>query len=150
MTLITKYRTGLLNYLYQVRKDELKKIIYRSHQRVFSIIGIKLFDLEKYDDFKKSAEFFEKCIIYRNKLIGKIIKSLSLEGFKDESDNLYTDYNIAAKLEFISQLINENKNVVDYIIEKNDIYGHILNILNTNLKNEKYYNNFNDIYYKYY
>ena len=150
ITLLTKYPTGLLNYLYKVRKDALKKIIYRSHQRVFSIIAIKLLDLEKYDDFKKSAEFFEKCINYRNKLIGNIIKSLSLEGFKDESDNLYTDYNIAAKLEFISQLINENKNVIDYIIEKNDIYGHILNILNSNLKDEKYYNNFSDIYYKYY
>ena len=150
ITLLTKYPTGLLNYLYKVRKDALKKIIYRSHQRVFSIIAIKLLDLEKYDDFKKSAKFFEKCINYRNKLIGNIIKSLSLEGFKDESDNLYTDYNIAAKLEFISQLINENKNVIDYIIEKNDIYGHILNILNSNLKDEKYYNNFSDIYYKYY
>ena len=150
ITLLTKYPTGLLNYLYKVRKDALKKIIYRSHQRVFSIIAIKLLDLEKYDDFKKSAEFFEKCINYRNKLIGNIIKSLSLEGFKDESDNLYTDYNIAAKLEFISQLINENKNVIDYIIEKNDIYGHILNILNSNLKDQKYYNNFSDIYYKYY
>ena len=150
ITLLTKYPTGLLNYLYKVRKDALKKIIYRSHQRVFSIIAIKLLDLEKYDDFKKSAEFFEKCINYRNKLIGNIIKSLSLEGFKDESDNLYTDYNIAAKLEFISQLINENKNVIDYILEKNDIYGHILNILNSNLKDEKYYNNFSDIYYKYY
>ena len=150
ITLLTKYPTGLLNYLYKVRKDALKKIIYHSHQRVFSIIAIKLLDLEKYDDFKKSAKFFEKCINYRNKLIGNIIKSLSLEGFKDESDNLYTDYNIDTKLEFISQLINENKNVIDYIIEKNDIYGHILNILNSNLKDQKYYNNFSDIYYKYY
>ena len=149
LALIKTYPTKLLNYLYKNRKDALKKIIFRSQQRVFSVLASKLLNLEKYDDFMKSVIFFEKSVKYRNELIGYFVKSLSLEGYKDEYDKLHTDCNIESHMTFIMTLIDENINVVEYILEKNDIYGHILNILNINLYEGKKDDNFNNKYNNY-
>ena len=149
LALIKTYPTKLLNYLYKNRKDALKKIIFRSQQRVFSVLASKLLNLEKYDDFMKSVIFFEKSVKYRNELIGYFVKSLSLEGYKDEYDKLHTDCNIESHMTFIMTLIDENINVMEYILEKNDIYGHILNILNINLYEGKKDDNFNNKYNNY-
>ena len=149
MALLKINPTKTLNYLYKIRKDALKKIIFRSQLRAFSILASKLLNLEKYDDFMKSVIFFEKAVNHRNKLIVELVKSLCLEGFKDEYDNLYINCNIESRILFITTLIDENIKIAEYILEKNDIYGHILNLLNINLYNEKMDDNFNNKYNNY-
>ena len=145
MTLLEKYPDKLLKYLYEIRQDALQKILFLSHQRVFSILSSKLLNLENYS-IKES-----NYIRFRNELIGRIIKSISLDGYKDEYDNLYINIDMESKINFIETIINDNKYVVNYILENNDIYGHILNILNINLYNEEFIcdNNFDNKYLVY-
>ena len=149
-TLLEKYPSKVFYYLYTVRKDALKKIIFRSHQRVFSIISSKLLNLENNNTLKESNKFLENYINFRNELISDTIKSISLDGFKDENNNIYNNIDIESKITFIFMIINDNKYVLEYILEKNDIYGHILGILDINLYEEKYcYNNFDNKYFIY-
>ena len=142
MILLDKYPNKLLKYLYEIRQDTLQKIVYRSHQRVFSILSSKLLNLENYSI--KEPNY----ITFRNELIGKIIKSISLDGYKDEYDKIYTNIDMESKINFIETIIECNKYVLNYILENNHIYGHILNILNINLYNDEFIctNNFNNKY----
>ena len=150
LTLLEKYPFKVYYYLYTVRKDALKKIIFRSHQRVFSIISSKLLNLENNDKLKESNKFLDNYINFRNELISDSIKSISLDGFKDDNNNLYNNIDIESKIAFICSIINDNKYVLEYILEKNDIYGHILSILDINLYEEKYCdNNFDNKYFIY-
>ena len=105
MTLIDKYPTKILKYLYTIRKDALNEIINHSHQKSFLLISAKLlkilsFILHYLNDFQKEYDenniknLFGIWIKYRNRLIENLIFSLTLEGVKDEYGNIHNDYDI--------------------------------------------------------
>ena len=149
-TLLDTYPSRVFHYLYTVRKDALKKIVFRSHQKVFSIISSKLLNIENNEKLKGSKDALENYKIFRNELISDIIKTISLDGFKDENNNLYNNIDIEAKIAFIGNIINDNKYVLEYILENNNLYGYIFNVLDIYLYEEKYCdNNFDNKYYIY-
>ena len=143
-TILNKYPSKVLNYFYEVRPDALQKIIFHSFQNIFSALSAKLLNLENYFGFKGS-----KHINFRNELIGKYIKSLSLDELKDELNNMHTNYYMESKISFIINIINSNKYVVKYIIESNEIYVHLLNILNIELYKDIDNESFNNKYFIY-
>ena len=130
-TLLKNNPYKILNYLYEIRRDALNKIIFRSHQNSFSIIAEELLNLENYGLSETNS------IKYRNELIGNYIKSLNLDGF------------IESKISLIINIISKNTSIVYYILEKDDIYKHILKILETNLYDDINYKNINMIYPQY-
>ena len=134
MALLNKSPSKLLNYLYDIRPDVLEKIVFRSYQRVFSALSGNLLNLEKYGLSDNS-----KFINFRNEIIGKFIKSLKL------------DEEMESQISLILTIMNNNENVVNFILENNEIYGYIFNILNTNLYDEiNINNNFDNRYIQYY
>ena len=147
--LLEKYPSQLLNYFYTIRKDALKRIAFRSYQRSFSLISSKLLCIENNNKFKQSNDSIEKHIKFRNEIIGDIIKSINLDGFKDERGNIYNNIDLDEIIFFINKIINDTK-VLDYIVEKNDIYGHIFNILDKYLYDEQNFDdNFENKYFMY-
>ena len=149
-TLLDTYPSKVFHYLYTVRKDALKKIVFRSHQKVFSIISSKLLNIENNEKLKESKDTLENYKMFRNELIHDIIKTISLDGFKDENNNFYNNIDIEAKITFIGNIINDNKYVLEYILENNDLYGYIFTILDIYLYEEKNCdNNFDNKYYIY-
>ena len=155
ITLINNYPSQILKYLYTQRKDAIKKIIFHSNQKAFAILSLKLLNLESYISSYKQVdnnakETISSNIYFRNELIGEIIKSISLEGFISEKGEIKTDVDIEGKFALILDIINENKNVVEYLVLNNEVYTHIFNILNTELYNEdNNNNNFNNKYFIY-
>ena len=140
ITLLTKYPSQILKYLYTVRKDALKKIVFHSHQKAFSILSLKLLNLENYILVDKKIEnnFKEistESIDFRNGLIGEIIKSISLEGIKDDKNEIKNGIDLEAKFSLIFEMINENNKIVKYLVFNNDVYSHLFNILDTDLYN---------------
>ena len=140
ITLLTKYPSQILKYLYTVRKDALRKIVFHSHQKAFSILSLKLLNLENYIlvDRKIENSFKEistESIDFRNGLIAEIIKSISLEGIKDDKNEIKNDIDLEAKFSLIFETINENNKIVKYLVFNNDVYSHIFNILDTDLYN---------------
>ena len=140
ITLLTKYPSQILKYLYTVRKDALRKIVFHSHQKAFSILSLKLLNLENYIlvDRKIENSFKEistESIDFRNGLIAEIIKSISLEGIKDDKNEIKDDIDLEAKFSLIFEMINENNKIVKYLVFNNDVYSHIFNILDTDLYN---------------
>ena len=131
--LLEKYPSKIFNYIYNIRKDALKKIVFRSHQSAFSDLSSKLLNLESYKIPVSSNNYIINNINFRNELVGSIIKSINLEGFMEETGKMYTEYDMESKLLVILNLFNDNKYVVNYILEKNDIYTHLLGLLNINL-----------------
>ena len=146
--LLDKYPSKLLTYLYNIRKDALKRIVFRSHQNVFSTLSSKLLNLESYKKSDEPDDYINNNINFRNELVGDIIKSMNLEGFKDESGKIYIECDMESKLLFLFNLFNDNKNVVEYLLGKNDIYVHLLGLLDIKLfpDNEGSNNNFDRKY----
>jgi hypothetical protein len=146
--LLDKYPSKLLTYLYSIRKDALKRIVFRSHQNVFSTLSSKLLNLENYKKNDESDDYINNNINFRNELVGDIIKSMNLEGFKDESGKIFIECDMESKLLFLFNLINDNKYVVEYLLGKNDIYAHLLGLLDIKLfnDNESSDNNFDKKY----
>lgn len=146
--LLDKYPSKLLTYLYDIRKDALKRIVFRSHQNVFSTLSSKLLNLENYKKTDEPDDYINNNINFRNELVGDIIKSMNLEGFKDESGKIFIECDMECKLLFLFNLINDNKYVVEYLLGKNDIYVHLLGLLDIKLftDNESSDNNFEKKY----
>ena len=155
MTLIDKYPTKILKYLYTIRKDALNEIINHSHQKSFLLISAKLlkilsFILHYLNDFQKEYDenniknLFGIWIKYRNRLIENLIFSLTLEGVKDEYGNIHNDYDIENIFSLLYDLISED-NILNFIVKNPLIYNYIFNILDkkitfnyTNNEKEKY------------
>ena len=135
--LLDKYPSKLLTYLYNIRKDALKRIVFRSHQNVFSTLSSKLLNLENFKKSDEPDDYINNNINFRNELVGDIIKSMNLEGFKDESGKIFIECDMESKLLFLFNLISDNKYVVEYLLAKNDIYVHILGILDIQLFTDK-------------
>ena len=146
--LLDKYPSKLLTYLYNIRKDALKRIVFRSHQNVFSTLSSKLLNLENYKKSDEPDDYINNNINFRNELVGDIIKSMNLEGFKDETGKFFIECDMESKLLFLFNLFNDNKYVVEYLLEKNDIYIHLLGLLDIKLfpDNECSDNNFDKKY----
>ena len=146
--LLDKYPSKLLTYLYNIRKDALKRIVFRSHQNAFSTLASKLLNLESYKKTDEPDDYINNNIDFRNTLVGDIVKSMNLEGFKDESGKIFIECDMESKLLFLFNLINDNKYVVEYLLGKNDIYVYLLGLLDINLFTEKEYtdNNFDKKY----
>ena len=141
--LLEKYPSKIFIYIYNIRKDALKKIVFRSHQSAFSVLSSKLLNLESYKIPVSSNNYIINNINFRNELVGSIIKSINLEGFMEETGKMYTEYDMESKLLVILNLFNDNKYVVNYILEKNDIYTHLLGLLNIKLFMDNNYDNQN-------
>ena len=156
ITLLTKYPSQILKYFYTVRKDALRKIVFHSHQKAFSILSLKLLNLENYIlvDRKIESNFKDisaESIDFRNGLIGELIKSVSLEGIKDEKNEINNEIDLEAKFSLVFEMINENNKIVKYLVFNNDVYSHLFNILDTDLysnedNSENNGNNFDNKY----
>jgi hypothetical protein len=71
--LLEKYPSKILFYLYNIRKDALKKILFYSNQIAFSVLSSKLLNLESYKIPISSNDYIINNINFRNKLVGDII-----------------------------------------------------------------------------
>ena len=138
--LIDKYPSQVLKYLYTIRKDALRKIVFHSHQKAFAILSLKILNLEilfiqdrKFEDSFKDIS--TESINFRNELIGEIIKSVSLEGIKDDKNEINNEIDLEAKFGLVFEMIYENKKVIKYLVFNNDIYSHLFGILDTDLYN---------------
>ena len=138
--LIDKYPSQVLKYLYTIRKDALRKIVFHSHQKAFAILSLKILNLEilfiqdrKFEDSFKDIS--TESINFRNELIGEIIKSVSLEGIKDDKNEINNEIDLEAKFGLVFEMIYENKKVIKYLVFNNDIYSHLFDILDTDLYN---------------
>ena len=154
ITLLTNYPSQIIKYLYTQRKDAIRKIIHHSNQKAFAILSLKILNIETYiSSYKQNEDNNIKEIItsninFRNELIGEIIKSINLEGMRGEGENSY-DIDIEGKFALIMDMINENKNIVEYLIINNEVYSHIFDILNIDLYSIDNDNNFNTKYFIY-
>ena len=140
ITLINNYPSQILKYLYLQRKDAIKKILKHSNQKAFAILAVKIINLESYIVSNNSVEtnvvqLISSNIDYRNGLIGEMVKSINLEGYIGEDGIIDYGVDIEAKFAFLKEIINENTEIVDYLIKTNDVYTHIFDILNTDLYN---------------
>ena len=144
ITLINNYPSQILKYLYTQRKDALKKIIKHSNQKAFAILSLKILNLESYI-INNNAEgniniiknIIEPNINYRNELIKEMIKSVNLEGYIGEDGQVDHNVDIEAKFALVIDIINENKEIASYLINNNEVYTHIFDIIDTELyKNE--------------
>ena len=138
--LLDKYPSQVLKYLYTIRKDALRKIVFHSHQKAFAILSLKLLNLEILfiQDKKFEESFKDICtasIDFRNELIGEIIKSVSLEGIKDDKNEIKNEIDLEAKFGLVFEMIYENKKVIKYLVFNNDVYSHLFEILDTDLYN---------------
>ena len=160
ITLIDNYPSQMIKYLYTQRKDAIKKIISHSNQKAFAILSLKILNIETFISSYKQVETNTKELIlsninFRNELIGDIIKSIILEGYKGEKGEIEYGIDVEGKFALISDMINENKNIIEYIISNNEVYTHIFDILNIDLYNidnncekndDNYFNNKYSIY----
>ena len=138
LTLIDNYPLQMIKYLYTQRKDAIKKIIFHSNQKAFAILSLKLLNLE-ISNYKlcesNTKDIIEANIGFRNELVGDLIKSINLEGFKGEDGKIKYEVDIEGKFALVLDLINDNKNIVEYLILNNEVYTHIFDILNNDLYN---------------
>ena len=147
ISLLNTYPYKIIKYLYTQRKDALKKILFHSNQKAFSILSSKLLNIESY--MKAESEqnqelngFIIEHIPYRNELIKEIINSINLDGLNQNSpDNggsgmengLKEGVDIEAIFSLISGLIDENKLIVKELIDNNYLCPHLFDILDTDL-----------------
>ena len=122
-----------------MRKDAIKKIVYHSNQKALSLLCQKLLNIESFN-FTYRPDSSLKDIIaestnFRNELIGDIIKSINLEGIKDEKNEIKTDIDVEAKFTLLSDMI-DNMKIVKYLIFNNDIYSHLFTVLDSELYSE--------------
>ena len=142
ITLINNYPSQILKYLYTQRKDALKKIINHSNQKAFAILSLKILNLESYITVNNITEnnllnIISSNIDYRNELIKETIKSINLEGYKGEDGQVDRNVDIEAKFALVSDIINENKEIATYLINNNEAYTHMFDILGTELYNNE-------------
>ena len=140
ITLINNYPSQILKYLYTQRKDALKKIINHSNQKAFAILSLKILNLESYiinnnaeGNIMTIKNIIEPNIDYRNELIKEMIKSVNLEGYIGEDGQVNHDVDIEAKFALVIDIINENKEIASYLINNNEFYSHIFDIIDTEL-----------------
>ena len=147
LSLLDKYTYKILIYLYTLRKDALIKILFHSYQKSLSMVSLKLLKLQNIYSLVVTAKKFDEsnvnpyykiidnCTLIRNELIGKIILSLSLDGFKDEKGNIIKDINVEPIFLILYDLIGETE-ILKYIVNSRQIYYHILDILETKVYNK--------------
>jgi len=140
--LIDKYPSKILFYLYLTRQDALKKIAMHSYQTSLSLIFSKMLKVENIlstllNDVKKEPSKYDiaslvkqlqECNTFRNELIGLLINSLNLEGFKDEKGNIIEDADLESIFSALNDLVIE-KDIAEYITKNSLIYNHIFEIL---------------------
>ena len=147
LSLIDKYPSQMLKYLYTMRKDAIKKIVYHSNQKALSMLCQKLLNIESFNFTYKPDNSLKDIISestnFRNELIGDVIKSLNLEGVKDEKNEIKTDIDIEAKFFLLSDMIN-NMKIVKYLVFNNDVYSHLFTILDSELYAEEEHGQKND------
>ena len=150
ISLLDKYPSQLLKYLYTIRKDAVKQIVFHSNQKAFSMLALKILNIENYvssilnkvksdpknEENKKILENVENNIKYRNELICDIIKSLNLNGFKDNLNVNHSEYDCEGRFSLLNDIINENKTIVSLIYSNKEIYNHLFNILDNDLYNK--------------
>ena len=157
ITLLDNYPSQMIRYLYTQRKDAIRKIIFHSNQKAFAILSLKIINFETFITSNKSTDNTMQELVlnntnFRNELVGDIIKSINLDGFADEKGEIKTGVDVEGRFGLISDMIDENINIVRYLILNGDVYSHLFNILDTDLYNEKNVdnnNNFNNKYYIY-
>ena len=148
--LLDKYPYQIYKYLYTKKKDEIKKILFRSYQKSFAEISEKLLNLESVRntfflvDKNVVEDLIKDNIKYRNNIIKEVLNSINLKGLKFENEYITDIDNI---LSLIVGLIDKKTNIMS-IFESNLLSSHIGNILNTNLydDSEENKNNFNERY----
>ena len=147
ISLLNTYPYKIIKYLYTQRKDALKKILFHSNQKAFSILSSKLLNIESYinsnsEQKQELNEFIKEIIPYRNELIKEIINSINLDGLAPhppgteggEIENYpKKEVDIEAIFSLISGLIDENKLLAKEIIDKNYLSPHLFDILETDL-----------------
>ena len=149
ITLIDKYPTKLILYFYILRKDVLEQIINHSYQRSLSKLSFKILKIEdilnnilldvKNNPNKYNIECLAKKVEesknYRNELVGQIIISLTLEGFKNQKGNIINSGDIEPLFDLSNDLIQE-KSILNYIVSNFKIYNHIFEILEKEIINK--------------
>ena len=133
ISLLNNYTYKILKYLYQQRRDALKKIIFHSNQKAFSILSVKLLNLESYiknmaTSKEPFSEFIEQNIPYRNELIKELINSINLDGMDHRMG-----IDIEAAFSLISDLINDNLLIAKELIFNDYLCPHLFDILDTDL-----------------
>ena len=146
IALINKYPAKLLMYLYTIRKDALKQIIFHSYQKSLSILALKILKIEillepilteakknpnilNYDALLKEIE---ESYLYRSILISEIILSLSLDGFKNQKGEIVKNINLESIFNTLFELVAE-KTVLYSIVYIEKVYMHIFQILKTKI-----------------
>ena len=147
LSLIDKYPSQMLKYLYTMRKDAIKKIVYHSNQKALSMLCQKLLNIESFNFSYKPdnnlKDIISESTNFRNELIGDVIKSLNLEEVKDEKNEIKTDIDIEAKFFLLSDMIN-NMKIVKYLVFNNDVYSHLFTVLDSELYAEEDHGQKND------
>ena len=146
ISLLNTYPYKIMKYLYTQRKDALKKILFHSNQKAFSILSSKLLNLESYmkasEQNQELNEFIIGNIPYRNELIKEIINSINLDGLNKNlldkggsgTENCPKEgVDIEAIFSLISGLIDENKLIVKELIDNNYLCPHLFDMLDTDL-----------------
>jgi hypothetical protein len=154
ITLLDKYPSQMLRYLYTERKDALKKILFHSNQKAFAILSLKLLNIETYLSAYKQVENNVKELIisnisFRNELVGELVKSIRLDGFCNEKGELKTGVDVEGRFAFINDIINENQPISKYLISNGDVYSHLFTILDTDLYSTDNNNNNSNFDFKY-
>ena len=149
ITLIDKYPTKLILYFYILRKDVLEQIINHSYQRSLSKLSFKILKIEdilnnilldvknnpRAYNIESLAKKVEESKNYRNELVGQIIISLTLEGFKNQKGNIINNEDIEPLFDLSNDLIQE-KSILIYIVSNFKIYKHIFEILEKEMTNK--------------
>lgn len=92
-----------------------------------------LFSTKQVED--KVKELLLSNIDFITELIGEIVKSIKLEGYMREDGLFHPAVDIEGKFGLISDMIIESKNINEYLFKNNEVYSHILDILNYDLYN---------------
>ena len=140
LKLLNSYPYKIIKYLYTQRRDALKKIIFHSNQKAFSILSSKLLGIESYiklppDTNQEMNIFIVENIPYRNTLIKEIFSSINLDGLIIESapDKQRYGIDIEGIFSLIFGLIEENTLMAKDLIENNCFNPHLFDILDTDL-----------------
>ena len=138
LNLIKNYPYQIYKYIYNKKKDKLKKILFLSHQKSFESLSEKLFNLESLNnilfiDKKLIQDLITENKNYKNELLKELLLSINLEGLKLDKVNITNVENIFL---LIIELIKGKTSAIE-IINNKELSYHICNILDTNLYDEK-------------
>ena len=155
LSLIDEYSIDIFLYLFFLRQDALEQIVMHSYQKSLSLLAINLLKIE--DFFSKIEKNIvdkpdmidinllknkkESFINLREKLIEKLIVSIDLNGFKNQSGEYIKDYtDIESIFAMFQELSNIDKNL---FMNNNIITNHIFYILEQNIYSNDINNNSN-------